>query len=97
MRCWRGRRGCAWPRGPRSRLLAAGAAAAAFLLLAAPSLAPSFDNPLLRRASDPQTIERTMGRRFASWEAGLKGFADRPVLGWRGGSAERAAEEQDHG
>ena len=63
-------------------LLAAGAAAAAFLLLAAPSLAPSFDNPLLRRASDPQTIERTMGRRFASLEAGLKGFADRPVLGW---------------
>ena len=58
------------------------AAAAAFLLLAAPSLAPSFDNPLLRRASDPQTIERTMGRRFASWEAGLKGFAERPVLGW---------------
>ena len=63
-------------------LLGAGAAAGAFLLLAAPPLAPSFDNPLLRRATDPQTIERTMGRRFASWEAGLAGFAERPVLGW---------------
>ena len=63
-------------------LLGAGAVAAAFLLIAAPSLAPSFDNPLLRRATDPQTIERTMGRRFVSWEAGLAGFAERPVLGW---------------
>ena len=77
-------------RAPRVRLaaragaglLAAGAVAAALLLLAAPSLAPSFDNPLLRRATDPQTIERTMGRRFVSWEAGLAGFAERPVLGW---------------
>ena len=66
-------------------------------LIAASGSALVLANPLLRRASDPQTIERTMGRRFASWEAGLKGFADRPVLGWRGGSAERAAEEQDHG
>ena len=77
-------------RAPRVRLaaravtglLGAAAAAAAFVLLAAPSLAPSFDNPLLSRATDPRTIERTMGRRFASWEAGVKGFADRPLLGW---------------
>lgn len=63
-------------------LLAAGAAVAAAMLLAAPALAPSFDNPLLARATDPQTIERTMGRRLASWEAGVRGFADRPLLGW---------------
>ena len=68
--------------GAGAGLLGAGAVAATFLLLAAPSLAPSFDNPLLRRATDPQTIGRTMGRRFVSWEAGLAGFAERPVLGW---------------
>ena len=75
---------------PRVRLVARGvaglsvgvAAVLAFMLFAAPSLAPSFDNPLLRRATDPETIGRTMGRRFASWEAGLAGFAERPVLGW---------------
>ena len=67
--------------GAVTGLLAAGAAAA-LVPFAAPSLTPSFDNPLLRRATDPQTIERTMGRRLGSWEAGVEGFADRPLLGW---------------
>ncbi len=39
---------------------------------------PSLSNPFLRHL----TSSGTMRTRLAAWEAGLRGFADRPILGW---------------
>ena len=63
-------------------LMAGVGAAAALVIFVAPSIAPSFDSLLLRRLTDIETVQRTLGNRIASWKTGVEGFADRPVLGW---------------
>ena len=63
-------------------LLASGMAVGVLVLFLTPSLMPSFDSPVLSRVTDLETIERTLGNRMASWRAGLRGYAARPVLGW---------------
>lgn len=58
------------------------ATAGVLVVFLAPSLVPAFDSPLLKRATNPDSIAGTLGKRLAIWEAGVKGFADRPMLGW---------------
>ena len=65
--------------------LLAGAAAVPAVLIFAPPANPSgaaFSNPLLQRMVRPGAVESTLALRLASWQAGLKGFAERPLLGW---------------
>ena len=63
-------------------LLAGGGAVGVLVIFLAPSLMPSFESPLLTRVTDLETIERTLSNRMTSWQAGLRGYAARPVLGW---------------
>ena len=83
-------------RTPRARRLGAGALgglAAAVLALAVlvavrPAAAPVDDAPpvlgsvLLERATRAERIAAPLARRLRNWEAGLRAFAERPVLGW---------------
>ena len=41
-----------------------------------------FDNVLLRRATSPYDMTVSIGSRFPNWQAGLRAFAERPLLGW---------------
>ena len=43
---------------------------------------PAFDNPMLERATSTEEIGVSAGNRLRIWESGLKGFAERPLLGW---------------
>ena len=64
-------------------LLGAGALVLVLVLVVpAPRSELSFSNPLLQRLALAGTIESTLRKRVASWEAGLKGLAARPLLGW---------------
>ena len=61
---------------------AIGASVAVFVpTVPGPALA-GFENPLLSRAADAATVRRTLGNRTALWNAGIAGFADRPLLGF---------------
>ena len=42
----------------------------------------AFDNPMLERATSTEEIGVSAGNRLRIWESGLKGFAQRPLLGW---------------
>ena len=70
--------------------LALGAVAVA-ALAAAPGAAPDYSdrkaaqraaNPLWGRATSVDMVGLTLGRRLGNWEAGLAGFAERPLLGF---------------
>ena len=63
-------------------LMTGGAAALALVVFAAPSLLPSFDSPLLKRLTDPETVQRTLSNRLEIWKPGIDGFIERPVFGW---------------
>ncbi|MCY4479436.1 MAG: O-antigen ligase family protein, partial [Rhodospirillales bacterium] len=39
-------------------------------------------NVMLERATSAEWVGFTLGNRLRSWEAGLKAFAERPLLGW---------------
>ena len=39
-------------------------------------------NPMLERATSAEWVGFTLGNRLRNWEAGLKAFAERPLLGW---------------
>ena len=41
-----------------------------------------FDSVLLERATSTERIGKALGKRFANWEAGLRGFVERPLFGW---------------
>ena len=43
---------------------------------------PAFDSILLERATSTERVGNTLRGRLRNWEAGLRGFADRPLLGW---------------
>ena len=64
--------------------LGAGALALALVLVlrGVETPAPAFDNPMLERATNAERIGFTAGNRLRNWEAGLKAFAARPLLGW---------------
>ena len=47
---------------------------------------PGFDNILLERATSVERIGNTLGSRLRNWRAGLRAFAERPVLGWGTGN-----------
>ena len=61
-----------------------GVAAVFVLVLALRGEAPprAFGNPMLERATSAERVGHTLGNRLRNWEAGLKAFAERPVLGW---------------
>ncbi len=46
----------------------------------------TFDHPLLQRLADSNIRHSSFVNRRLAWEAGLKGFADKPVLGWGPGN-----------
>ncbi|MYE60376.1 MAG: O-antigen ligase family protein, partial [Alphaproteobacteria bacterium] len=48
--------------------------------------APAFDNPMLERATSAERIGFTAGNRLRNWEAGMRAFAERPLLGWGSGN-----------
>ena len=60
----------------------AAAGTLALVLVFASGASPRFDNPLLQRVASARRIESSLGKRLANWEAGVKGFAERPLLGW---------------
>ena len=43
---------------------------------------PLFDNPVVQRIASVHVQRPAVQGRLAAWETGLKGFAERPVLGW---------------
>ena len=59
---------------------------AGVLALRGPAPAPAFDNPMLERATSAERIGYTLGNRLRNWEAGLRAFAERPLLGWGSGN-----------
>ena len=52
------------------------------LALRGPAPAPAFDNPMLERATSAGEVGLTLGNRLRNWEAGMRAFAERPLLGW---------------
>ena len=76
--------GRVWRLAAVGGLAVAGVAVAvlAFLFFVSNPLSARTDNPLLKRLSGAGVETLTTRTRLAAWEAGLKGFADRPVLGW---------------
>ena len=42
----------------------------------------AFDNRMLERATSAERVGHALGNRLRNWEAGMKAFAERPVLGW---------------
>ena len=52
------------------------------LALRGPAPAPAFHNPMLERATSAGEVGLTLGNRLRNWEAGMKAFAERPLLGW---------------
>ena len=70
--------GAAW-----TGLVAAGVLALAALFFGWISLpSTEFSSPVLQRTAQAIQFPKSMLQRQASWEAGLKAFADRPLLGW---------------
>ena len=64
-------------------LVAAGVLALAALFFGWISLpSTEFSSPVLQRTAQAVQFPKSMLQRQASWEAGLKAFADRPLLGW---------------
>ena len=53
--------------------------------------APAFDSILLERATSTERIGNTLGGRLRNWEAGIKAFAERPLLGWGTGNYHAAS------
>lgn len=77
--------------------LAAVAAVAAVAVVLAGALAfragpegappePAFDSILLERITSTERIGNTLGGRLRNWEAGVRAFAERPLLGWGPGN-----------
>ena len=56
------------------------------LALRGPDPAPAFANPMLERATSAERVGHTLGNRLRNWEAGLRAFAERPLLGWGTGN-----------
>ena len=70
--------GTAW-----TGLVAAGMLALAALFFGWVSLpSTEFSSPMLQRTAQAIEFPKSMLQRQASWEAGLKAFAERPLLGW---------------
>lgn len=63
-------------------LVVLGTLGLAALYLGWVSLSMEFSSPLLKRTVESSLFPRSMLQRQASWEAGLKAFAERPMLGW---------------
>ena len=76
--------GRAWRLAAVGGLGVAGLALAvlAFLFFVSNPLSARTDNPVLLRLSDAGLESLTTRTRLAAWEAGIKGLAERPVLGW---------------
>ena len=49
---------------------------------AAPEVAAEHTNPLLHRVTSGRRVGNALGKRLDLWQAGIKGFAERPILGW---------------
>ena len=47
---------------------------------------PAFDSILLERVTSTGRIGNTLGGRLRNWEAGVRAFAERPLLGWGTGN-----------
>ena len=47
---------------------------------------PVFDSVLIERVTSTRRIGATLGTRLRNWEAGLRAFAERPLLGWGSGN-----------
>ncbi|MXZ82056.1 MAG: O-antigen ligase family protein [Gammaproteobacteria bacterium] len=47
---------------------------------------PAFDSILLERVTSTERIGNTLGGRLRNWEAGIRAFAERPLLGWGHGN-----------
>ena len=62
--------------------MAVAAALALVLVLRGEAPPRAFDNPMLERATSAERVGHTLGNRLRNWEAGMKAFAERPVLGW---------------
>ena len=63
--------------------------AAALAIRAVPSGGapePAFDSILLERVTSVERIGNTLGGRIDNWRAGMKAFAERPLLGWGTGN-----------
>ena len=77
-------------RGRGRRIAAGGLAALAALAIGAgirfvqpdPQALPGIDHPAARYVSTVHLQRPSVQSRLAAWEAGLEGFAARPVLGW---------------
>ena len=54
-----------------------------------------FTVPLFERVTSADRIGSTFGKRLDNWEAGLRAFTDRPVLGWGPGNYLAAASLYD--
>ncbi len=65
------------------------ALAGALALRAGPEGAPpgpAFDSVLLERITSTERVGNTLGGRLRNWEAGVRAFAERPLLGWGPGN-----------
>ena len=47
---------------------------------------PVFESVLLERITSTERIGNTLGGRVRNWEAGIRAFAERPLLGWGPGN-----------